>query len=221
MSRMPLHLGIIPDGNRRWCKLNDKTQMEYSIIIRNMLQNVFDEYNNNKDREDYDLQYPEFKNITEISVYILSKDNIMKRDKTVVDLIEKTMDLVCTLMSTPDFQDTIKLDIIGDPTLLPLKAQEQIQKCVALSSGTFPIHLAVGYDPIDDSALYLSQGVETRTQIDLVVRSGGQLRSSGFFPLQILYSEWVYFDDLWPDMTREHIHDAIIEFKNRQRNFGK
>ena len=218
---MPLHLGIIPDGNRRWCKLNDKTQMEYSIIIRNMVQNVFDEYNNNKDREDYALQYPEFKKITEISVYILSKDNVTKRDKTVVDLIEKTMDLICTLMCTPDFQDTVKLDIIGDPTLLPLKVQEQIQKCVALSSGTFPIHLAVGYDPIEDSALYLSQGVETRTQIDLVVRSGGQLRSSGFFPLQILYAEWVYFDDLWPDMTREHIHDAIIEFQNRHRNFGK
>jgi undecaprenyl diphosphate synthase len=61
----------------------------------------------------------------------------------------------------------------------------------------------------------------SRTQIDLVIRSGGQLRSSGFFPLQTLYSEWIYLDELWPDMTQEHINQAINLFLTRKRNFGK
>ena len=215
---MSIHLGIIPDGNRRWCKKNNKTQLEYASMIQNMIRNLFDEY---KDKIENDIPYPTFKLVSELSIYILSKDNILKRDHSTIQLIEKTMDLVCTLMSTPLCQDRIKINIMGDPTLLPLVIQEQIQKCVALSNGSFQINLAIGYDPIEDTKLYLENGFESRNQIDLVIRSGGQLRSSGFFPLQILYSEWVYLDDLWPDITREHIHQSILEFNNRQRNFGK
>ena len=111
--------------------------------------------------------------------------------------------------------------MLGDITLLPKKIQEQIELCISLSKGPYKVHLAIGYDPIADSELYLKQGLSTRTPIDLVVRSGGQLRSSGFFPLQTIYSEWVYYDTLWPDMTQELMHDALIQFKSRQRNFGK
>ena len=213
---MSIHLGIIPDGNRRWCKKNNKTELEYASMIQNMIKNVCEE---NKDQPQY--PYPTFKWISELSIYVLSKDNIVKRDKSTIDLIEKTMDLICQLLSLPNYKDYFKINIIGDITLLPSVVQEQINTCVRLSTGSFPVHLAIGYDPVEDSKLYLEKGFESRNQIDLVIRSGGQLRSSGFFPLQTLYSEWVYINDLWPDMTREHIHESLLEFKNRQRNFGK
>ena len=208
---MSIHIGIIPDGNRRWCKRNNKNRFEYATMAQHMICKFFEEY------KESTLPYP----IGELSMYILSKDNIEKRDKSTLDLVDKTMDIIGILFSSPFLQDKINLDIIGDTTILPLILQEKIQKCVAFSNGPLPIHLAIGYDPVKDTMDFLEKGFHSRTQMDLVIRSGGQLRSSGFFPLQTLYSEWVYFDELWPDMTKKHIESALETFSNRQRNFGK
>ena len=208
---MSIHIGIIPDGNRRWCKQNNKNRFEYATMTQHMICQFFEEY------KESTIPYQ----IGELSMYILSKDNIEKRDKSTLDLVDKTMDIIGILFSSPFFQDKINLDIIGDTTIIPLILQEKIQKCVAFSTGPFPIHLAIGYDPVKDTMDFLEKGFHSRTQIDLVIRSGGQLRSSGFFPLQTLYSEWIYFDELWPDMTIKHIESALDTFSNRQRNFGK
>ena len=221
---MSIHIGIIPDGNRRWCKKNNKTQLDYASMIQNMIKLLFEGVMNDiSDSKLFskDIDYPSFRNVSEISIYVLSKDNILKRDLSTIQLVEKTIDLVYTLLSTSKIREKIKLKIHGDQSLLPEGIQKQIKECVDISTGEYPINLAIGYDPVEDTKLYLESGIDSRNQIDLVIRSGGQLRSSGFFPLQILYSEWVYFDDLWPDITKEHIHEAILEFYKRQRNFGK
>ena len=216
---MSIHLGIIPDGNRRWCKKNNKTNLEYAIMIQNIIKNLCEE--SKEVDTNVTIPYPTFKLISEISIYLLSNDNLVKRDTYTIDIIEKILDLVCIVISMPTYNTYFKFNVIGNTDLLPLHIQEQIQKCVALANGDFQINLAIGYDPVEDSKLYLEQGFESRNQIDLVIRTGGQLRSSGFFPLQTLYSEWVYLDKLWPDITREDINLSILEFNTRQRNFGK
>jgi undecaprenyl pyrophosphate synthase len=213
-----IHVGIIPDGNRRWCKKNNKNRFEYASMVQNMIMNLFNEY---KDKARAEFPYPTFNMVKEISLYVLSKDNLLKRNDDTLELIEKTMDLICTLIRIKENQERVHINVMGDVTLLPQVIQDQINLCVSLAKGPFPINLAIGYDPIEDSRLYLEQGLESRRPIDLVVRSGAQLRSSGFYPLQTLYSEWVYYADLWPEMTQEHIHDALTQFMSRQRNFGK
>ena len=217
-SSQKIHIGIIPDGNRRWCKKNNKDRFEYASMVQNLILKTYEE---NKHNTEKDISYPEFSMVNELSLYVLSKDNLLKRGEDTMCLIEKTMDLICTLIQIKENQNRISIDVIGDISLLPKKIQEQIELCVSLSKGPYKVHLAIGYDPITDSELYLKQGMSTRTPIDLVVRSGGQLRSSGFFPLQTIYSEWVYYDTLWPDMTQELMYDALLQFKSRQRNFGK
>ncbi len=218
-SNVPLiHVGIIPDGNRRWCKKNNKDRFEYAAMVQNMIMNLYNEY---KDKTRADFKYPTFNMVKEISVYVLSKDNLLKRNDDTLLLIEKTMDLICTLIRIKENQERVHINVMGDINLLPKVIQEQINLCVSLAKGPFPINLAIGYDPIEDSKNYLEQGLDSRRPIDLVVRSGAQLRSSGFYPLQTLYSEWVYYADLWPEMTQEHIHDALTQFMSRQRNFGK
>jgi undecaprenyl diphosphate synthase len=210
---MSIHLGIIPDGNRRWCKNNNKTELEYIIIIQNMIKNIFE--NNDK--------YPIFKLISELSIYVLSKDNIIKRDIKTIDMIGKIIDFLCIILSTNE--NNIKINIIGDMTILPITIQERLEVLTNISlfklEKQFLINLAIGYDPVKDTKKYLKEGTESRTQIDMVVRSGGEKRSSGFFPLQTLYSEWIYLDTLWPDITIKHIYESILEFQSRQRNFGK
>lgn len=210
---MSIHLGIIPDGNRRWCKHNNKTELEYIHTIQNMIKNIFE--NNDK--------YPILKLISEISIYVLSKDNVIKRDHKTINLIEKIIDFLCIILSTNEYY--IKINIIGDMTILPSTIQEKLEVLTNISlfelKKQFTINLAIGYDPVKDTKKYLKEGYETRNQIDMVLRSGGEKRSSGFFPLQTLYSEWIYLDTLWPDITITHIHDSILEFQSRRRNFGK
>jgi len=208
-----IHVGIIPDGNRRWCKKNNKDQFEYAIMARNMIKNALDDVIQKN-------VFPTIPLISEISVYLLSKDNLGRTDST-LDLIEKTIDLCKTVFSIPKYGEMCSLKIYGDVSLLPETIQSLIKECLSFAKGTFPINVAIAYDPIEDSDLYIKNGIHTRTPIDVVIRSGGQLRSSGFFPLQTLYSEWVYLDDLWPDITQEHIHFSMLEFLHRKRNFGK
>ena len=146
---------------------------------------------------------------------------MLKRDDGTLKFIEMAMDIVCSLMRIDSISDRVKLDFIGDIESLPLMIRQQVELCKRLSKGWFPIHLAIGYDPIEDSTTLLELGMSSRTPIDMVVRSGGEKRSSGFFPLQTLYSEWVYYDDLWPEMTAMKFNESLLHFVTRKRNFGK
>ena len=74
-TNVPLiHVGIIPDGNRRWCKKNNKDRFEYAAMVQNMIMNLYNEY---KDKTRSDFKYPTFNMVKEISVYVLSKDNLL------------------------------------------------------------------------------------------------------------------------------------------------
>ena len=210
-----IHLGIIPDGNRRWCKKNNKDKFEYAAMARNMIQQLLDDICLKK-------VYSSFSLVSELSIYILSKDNLQRNDNT-IDLIRKTLDFCKTLFSLPKYGEMFSLTIHGNCELLSPDIQEIINESKSFATGTFPIHLAIAYDPLEDSQLFFQEmnNGNPRNQIDLIIRSGGQYRSSGFFPLQTLYSEWIYLDDLWPDITQEHLDHSIREFLTRKRNFGK
>jgi undecaprenyl pyrophosphate synthase len=215
VERMPkIHLGIIPDGNRRWMKKNDKTIESYAKMIETYLFSILE-----KSRED--VPFIHFYLVGEVSFYVLSKDNLAKRDDGTLKFIEMAMDIMCSLMRVESVRNRVKIDVVGDVASLPIVIRQQILFCERMSKGAFPIHLAIGYDPIEDSVSYLKDGTASRTQMDMVFRSGGELRSSGFFPLQTLYSEWVYSNTLWPDMTATLLNDALNQFLKRKRNFGK
>lgn len=205
-----IHLGIIPDGNRRWCKQHGMTFFDFTKMVQHMILSMFYNIVSRK-------VPPIFNMVDEVSIYVLSKDNL-KRDDDTLHLIEEVMDLFCAMLKVDEFASQVVFDVHGEILLLPDSLQSKIQTCIQLSKGSFPIHLAIGYDPLLDSELCLKH---PRRQIDMVVRSGGQLRSSGFYPLQTLYSEWVYYDTLWPDMTLSIMSDALMKFLARQRNFGK
>ena len=55
---------------------------------------------------------------------------------------------------------------------------------------------------------------------DLLIRPGGELRTSNFLPWQLTYSEFVFTDKYWPDFTEEDLDEAILEYEKRNRKFG-
>jgi undecaprenyl pyrophosphate synthase len=215
-----IHLGIIPDGNRRWCKMNHRNHTEYASILQHLMVRLYNQYRTN--HKYHTKTVPElFSMVGELSIYILSKDNLTKRHSDILNLIEHIFEFICIMISIESIAKSVKIIVHGEIELLPKKIQQQIKHCTDLSCGSFTINLAIGYDPMSDSKIYLNNGCESRRQIDMVIRSGGQLRSSGFYPLQTLYSEWMYFDKFWPDMTPSTFYHALIDFLGRQRNFGK
>ena len=87
---------------------------------------------------------------------------------------------------------------------------------------TVRLNVALGYDPVEDARRYLLAGdAVDRTQMDLVLRTSGEMRTSGFFPLQTLYSEWFFVEKLFPDLTADDLEGAIRRFCARNRRFGK
>ena len=57
--------------------------------------------------------------------------------------------------------------------------------------------------------------------IDLIIRTSGEQRLSGFMPWQTTYSELYFSKKLWPDFTKKDLHVALLEYNRRQRRFGK
>lgn len=222
INKEGVHIGIIPDGNRRWVKENNKTIndilkkweiMEILFDIDLMKKKLL-RFNKNPDLVEY------INKINEISIYVLSIENLKRKDSSlemVYEFIKK--------ISKLDLND-ININIIGKIDLLPFFVKKYIKKIVEKSDNKsdnkskYNLNIAVAYDPVEDIKSF---GIKNRnqTQIDLVIRSGREKRSSGFFPCHTLYSEWFFSDKLWPDMSEIDIVEGLEYYSKRHRRFGK
>lgn len=229
-----VHLGIIPDGNRRWCK---KNKLNYNNLIEHWLNNMI--IKNIKKYLKSVEKYNELLEITDLSFYISSIDNIYREDKTHelgFELIRKLYNLFnctekyaktfekCDRIKIKNIYKDIKLNIIGDINLLPIDIQNILNEAKNELNGTkHTINFAIAYDYNKENFTNNSDKnyIRNQSNIDLVLRSGGEKRLSGFFPTKTIYSELYFIDKFFPDINLSDINDAIIEYKKRNRRFGK
>jgi undecaprenyl diphosphate synthase len=167
------------------------------------------------------------KYIKEVSIYILSVDNLTKRNDHTLQIIGDGLKIILSaLQESPEKAHQLRIRFVGEMHLLPEHMRtvcDDIEKLANNENG-FQITAAMAYDPIEDCRKLLNNdsdrhGIKQRP-IDLVVRTGGQLRSSGFYPLHCMYAEWVYLDKMFPDLTCEDLTEALRIFYSRQRRFG-
>ena len=142
--------------------------------------------------------------------------------------------------------ENIKVKVLGDISVLSEGMQKSIRKCEERTKDntgvTFNIALNYGgrneivtavkriaeqvkngeLDIANISEETISDNLYTKGEPDpdLVIRTSGELRTSNFLPWQIVYSEFLFLDKLWPDFTEEDIDNAILEFQKRNRKFG-
>lgn len=166
--------------------------------------------------------------IGEISLYILSKDNLVKRagnDET----LEMVRQMLVMLTQEVDAGRLVNIvfKFIGALDCLPSDMHvmcDHIQDCSRLGSHSLQeitlCTIAIAYDAVVDCKHDREEGLPAQTPIDVVVRTGGEFRSSGFFPLHTLYSEWIYLPTLFPDLTLHAIDNALCVYMNRQRRYG-
>jgi len=240
-----VHLGIIPDGNRRWCKkneydLNTLTKHWTHLILSNVNKFIYE-----------DTSYLKYlKQVDEISLYVCSIDNINRKDNTpflIFNLIRKIYDM---LKNTEKYFQPEPLNIInrnkeklknnidfhvnfiGDIELLPQDIRNIITELYEIlkvyqnpNAKKFTLNVAIAYDYNKDLVNFGTNQLENynreQSNIDIVFRSGGEKRISGFFPTKILYSELFFAKALWPDITLFDLNKIIKKFFNRNRRFGK
>ena len=208
-----IHLGVIPDGNRRWCVANRKGNLDLVQMVRSMYLETM------TDRRWTHFEH--LRRIGEISVYVLSKDNLTKRNDNTVSMVADLLEfLLADIKDHPVLCTMVSVRFIGCLDLLPLKIREMCAGIEKLTKdGYIRINGAIAYDPIHDVCEPHDADTE-RSPIDLVIRTGGEQRLSGFFPLQTLYSELFFCSKMFPDLGLYDVDQIIAEYGRRNRRFG-
>lgn len=199
--RIPKHIGLIPDGNRRWAQ--DKGL------------NKRDGYNYGLDPGLQALKLAEEYGISEITYYGFTTDNC-KRPKEQIEAFQKSCVDAVNLIA----KENVSLLIIGNhkSAMFP-KELIQYTKRTNLGSGGIKVNFLVNYGWDWDmsnlsrttSRKNIMDGLYSKdiSRIDLILRWGGRKRLSGFLPIQSVYSDIYTIDDLWPNFKPEQFHEAM------------
>ncbi len=228
----PGHIAIILDGNRRFAKklaLDPKKGHEYG-------------YEKIKELLDWckDLD------IKELTFYAFSMQNF-NRPKDEFDYL---MDLVRRAFNTfgndPRVKEYgIKVNVIGRYHLFPKDVVDAVDKVVndTKHNHKFKLNFAVAYGgkeeltdtmkkiavkvangeltPEDVDEKVIQENLYMASEPDLIIRTGGDKRTSNFLMWQAAYSEWFFIDKMWPEFEKDDLIAILKEFEQRERRFGK
>ncbi len=224
---IPRHIGFIVDGNRRWAKKHGLPTYEGHLAGYNTLQDV--------------ITATFEAGVEFISTYIFSTEN-WKRSQ---DEVSKIMGLMLKSLTAdlPIFEkNNIKLIILGSRDGISerlLKAIDHAETFTAdNTAGTLVICFNYGgqLEIVDAVKKIIKSGISADhvtpdliernlyspeiPPIDIIVRTSGEQRLSNFMLWRAAYSEIMFIEKLWPDMTKADVTDIMSEFNRRSRRFG-
>ena len=229
---LPKHLAIIMDGNGRWAKQQG-------------LLRALGHENGTKSVRVVVEACAEL-NISFLTLYAFSTEN-WNRPKREVELLMKL--LVSSLKKEiKTLQDNeIKLTAIGNLDTLPKKVYKELLEVIdkTKDNTNMTLTLALSYgsreelvktvkeislkvknnlisrDAIDESVINNHLYTRNLPDVDLLIRTSGEQRISNFLLWQLAYAELYFTDTLWPDFTKTHLIEALLNYQNRERRFGK
>ncbi|WP_417856140.1 isoprenyl transferase [Xanthomarina gelatinilytica] len=231
-SKLPKHLAIIMDGNGRWAKQKG-------------MMRAFGHENGTKAVRQVVEGCAEL-GIENLTLYAFSTEN-WNRPKLEVQTLMKL--LVSSLKKEiKTLQDNnIKLMAIGCLNELPAKAHKELLEVMekTKNNSRMVLTLALSYgsreeiintvkkisikvknniispENIEESVINEHLYTQNLHDVDLLIRTSGEQRISNFLLWQIAYAELYFTNVLWPDFTKQHLYEAIIEYQKRERRFGK
>ncbi|KAB8152399.1 isoprenyl transferase [Kordia sp. TARA_039_SRF] len=229
---LPRHLAIIMDGNGRWAKQKGKLR-------------VFGHENGTKSVREIVEASAEL-GIKNLTLYAFSTEN-WNRPKLEVDALMRL--LVSSLRKELKIlqKNNIKLQAIGSLQTLPKRAKNELFEVIEKTKNNthMTLTLALSYgareelknavkeichkvknniistESIDESIINQHLYTHDLPDVDLLIRTSGEHRISNFLLWQIAYAELYFTDVLWPDFSKEHLYEALINYQNRERRFGK
>ena len=230
MSRLPGHIGVIMDGNGRWATKRSLPRSAGHSAGVEALREII--------RECSDL------GIGALTIYAFSTEN-WKRSKEEVGAL---MGLLLKYFSSEIdelHEKGVCIRILGDIAGLPSPQRDAV--CAAMDKTRentgLKLNIALNYggrdellnaakalarraangeDPDSFTLKDLEDALYTRglPDVDLLIRTSGEMRISNFLPYQTAYAEFVVTDTLWPDFGVRELHAAICEYQGRDRRFG-
>lgn len=232
IDNIPQHVAIIMDGNGRWAQSKGQTRLFGHAMGVESVRKV--------------LTGATRAGVNYLTLYAFSTEN-WNRPK---DEVDGLMDLLVDTI-TKEIEDLHKNNVIvktiGDIDAMPGDCGERLRKATNLTAqntGTTLI-LALNYsakqeikeaiksiaesyknntisiDDIDDQLIDDSLETKGIPHPELLIRTSGEIRLSNFLLWQIAYSELYFSEKFWPDFTEEDLFEAIFDYQNRERRFGK
>jgi len=227
-KRMPRHVALIMDGNRRWAEKEGKSSTKGHEAGAQNLKNLVDH------AEKLGIKY--------ITVYALSTENWRKRAKKEVKGI---FDLLVNIVKEKKGEYKkrgIKFFVLGNFQAFPLRVRDAIKEMLNIvkKHEVMRFNVALNYGGRDEIIRAIKEiikdGVkakdvnedlvndylDTKDQPDpdLIIRTGGEVRLSNFLLWQMSYAELYFTDTLWPDFGPKQLEKAVREFQDRNRRFG-
>ncbi|WP_027078302.1 isoprenyl transferase [Maribacter antarcticus] len=232
VSNLPSHLAIIMDGNGRWAKEQGKHRVfghENGVkTVKNTVENC----------AKVGIKY--------LTLYTFSTEN-WNRPKIEIETLMRL--LVSSLRKElKNFnKNNIRLNTIGNISALPSKANRELKEVMdkTRSNTGMTLTLALSYgsreelqsavkaiaikvknniispENIDETIINNHLYTHNLPDVDLLIRTSGEHRISNFLLWQIAYAELYFINVFWPDFSEHHLVEAIKNYQNRERRFGK
>ena len=225
------HIAFIMDGNGRWAKARGLSRTKGHKEAMNRIIEVFDHC------KDYEIRV--------FSFYAFSTEN-WKRPKREISQLFRYLEIFFRREIDHLMRDGVRIIISGDISRLPQRTQKTCIKSMNMTKDNknYVMNICLNYggkEEITRAAKLIAEEVQEGKlkvedineqvfedhlytkglpNVDLLVRTSGEERTSNFLPWQLAYAELVFTKVHWPDFKREAFVDCLREYNNRHRRFG-
>lgn len=230
MTRIPEHIAIIMDGNGRWAQQRGKERSYGHQAGVEAVKRITSE------SAKLGVKY--------LTLYTFSTENWNRP----ADEVTALMGLILTSLEDELFmKNNVRFRVIGDVSRMPESVVQKLRETEehTANNTTMTLVVALSYsskweitkamrdiatevkqgtlsvDAIDDTTISQHLATNFMPDPELLIRTGGELRISNYLLWQIAYSELYFCDTFWPDFDEVALHEAIANYQQRQRRFGK
>lgn len=231
-SKLPQHIAVIMDGNGRWAKQKGEERIYgHENGVKSVRETV-------EAAAELGIKY--------ITLYAFSTENWNRPQEEVIALMQLLVHTISAETKTLN-DNNIRLQAIGDLKSLPVDCYNELQEAIkkTASNSRTTLVLALSYSSrweiinavqqiavkvqtkqlnpsaIDEQTIHAHLCTVDMPEPELMIRTSGEHRISNFLLWQLAYAELYFTDKLWPDFRKEDFYEAIVDFQNRERRFGK
>jgi len=232
IEKLPGHVAIIMDGNGRWAKEQGKDRLFGHLhgveSVRDIVEGAAE------------------LGIKNLTLYAFSTENWDRPEYEVIGLMELLVDTIRKEVPTLN-KNNIRLHVIGAINMLPENAQRELSEAINETAHNTGLNLIMAlsyssrWEIVNATQLIAADVLNGKLSIanitqdifkeylttrlfpdpELLIRTSGEYRISNFLLYQSAYAELYFTDVLWPDFRRENFYEALINYQQRERRFGK
>jgi len=233
MNEVPKHIGIILDGNRRFAK---------KLMLKPWKGHEW-----GMEKVKKVLEWCKETGVPELTLYAFSIQNFQRPKDEFEYLMKLFADAFKELMTDANKKklEEIQVRFIGRTWMFPQEVQDEMKKLTEMTADNTPykINFAMAYggrEEVIDAVKKIADAVQKgkmdinaineqtfaenlylNSEPEIIIRTGGDHRTSNFLIWQSHYSEWFFLEKTWPEFEKEDLIQVINEFKTRERRFGK